>query len=433
MKLKLIIEIAYRMMGIFFLFAAVTLVIPDYVTADEVKFPVSAYTEKELAKVREWEKVWVGKKIDKNNIDQVAEFLPASFVQIMKEPVKWGSSPEGIYFNIIPYKQYLDTTGMAEAVKKYSPTVKMDAAGMIQDFTEIAGIPFPNPKTGLEVAWNYDFNSLGDAHNYFRTGPNIDPGVATERTAKQDAYWLYWIHRVDVDPKPKIVKNPKKISKGLFMHLYDPPENKNTRFFNIRYIENRPDDGYIYYSPFRRLRRMGAASRTDAIDGTDMIYDDGGGWDGHTLRNTYKLMGKKELLCCRQGDFTKWLRKPGESTATNINRERVNLYVVEAIDKDPNYLYGKRVWYLDGESYHIMWQEIYDRLGRKWKLFERKTNMIKTLSGTGNKSIEINTGMYDLQRVHSGWNTDEIRGVGQSLDEVNPGIFTIQNLQKVGY
>ena len=33
-----------------------------------------AYTDAELAKVREWEKTWAGKKIDKTNVDQVAEF-----------------------------------------------------------------------------------------------------------------------------------------------------------------------------------------------------------------------------------------------------------------------------------------------------------------------------------------------------------------------
>lgn len=52
--------------------------------AAEVVFPVSAYTPEKLAKVREWKKVWAGKRIDKTNIDQVAQFMPESFAGIYK-------------------------------------------------------------------------------------------------------------------------------------------------------------------------------------------------------------------------------------------------------------------------------------------------------------------------------------------------------------
>ncbi len=34
-----------------------------------------------LQKSREWEKTWVGKKVDASSIDQVAQFLPEGFVK----------------------------------------------------------------------------------------------------------------------------------------------------------------------------------------------------------------------------------------------------------------------------------------------------------------------------------------------------------------
>ena len=60
----------------------------------------AAYTPDELAKVKDWEKTWVGKKIDKTNIDQVAAFIPESYVGLIKEPTKWGAPPEGNFFTI---------------------------------------------------------------------------------------------------------------------------------------------------------------------------------------------------------------------------------------------------------------------------------------------------------------------------------------------
>ena len=57
----------------------------------EVVYPVPSYDNEALAKVRNWEKNWAGKKIDKTNIDQVSEYLPDSFVQIYKDTEKWGA------------------------------------------------------------------------------------------------------------------------------------------------------------------------------------------------------------------------------------------------------------------------------------------------------------------------------------------------------
>ncbi|MCP4717264.1 MAG: hypothetical protein GY868_19245, partial [Deltaproteobacteria bacterium] len=111
-----------RVFGV--LMAIGMLVMPLSAAAVEVTYPVAAYTAEELAKVREWEKTWVGKKIDKSNIDQVAEYMLDPLVEIYKDPEKWGSPPEGSYFHVVPYKQIIETKGMIAATKKYAPLVK---------------------------------------------------------------------------------------------------------------------------------------------------------------------------------------------------------------------------------------------------------------------------------------------------------------------
>jgi len=73
-----------------------------------------------LQKVREWgRKNWAGKNLDKTNVDQVAEFLPESYVDIYKNPEKWGAPPgENITSILVPYQQIIETKGMIEATKK---------------------------------------------------------------------------------------------------------------------------------------------------------------------------------------------------------------------------------------------------------------------------------------------------------------------------
>ncbi len=405
-----------------------TMIIPVMVQAAEVTFPVAAYNAEELVKIREWEKTWAGKKIDQNNIDQIAEFLPDAFVQVYKNHEKWGALPDQNYFTIIPYKQYTPTKGMIAATKQYSPQVKVDSEGWIENYSDIAGMPFPKPKTGLEVAWNFDFNTHGDANHYFNFGPVITPGVQVERRTKTERWELFYIHRVDVEPLPKYEKNKKGIHRGMFQHMYDPAESRNTRFFNLRYIDpSKSDDGYMYYAPFRRIRRIAVGQRTDTVDGSDIIYDDEYGWDGHILRNTYKLVGTKELLCSREFNPKDRIRQEGQAIPANVTRSRHKTYVIEVKSKDPHYIYSKRIWYVDPESYYIMWTELYDDLDRYWKCFQVLTRDFTMLNGENKKMISGYI-FIDFQRTHASNLWMDWKEVG--LKKVDKRLFTIQNLQK---
>ncbi len=65
-------------------------------------WPVAVYQGADLEKVREWEKTWVGKRINKDNIDQVKELLSDQFYEMFKNPTDWGA--DDIWFDIVPYQ-----------------------------------------------------------------------------------------------------------------------------------------------------------------------------------------------------------------------------------------------------------------------------------------------------------------------------------------
>ncbi len=406
--------------------ALIIIFFPLVSIAEEVVFPISAYTPEELAKVRGWEKIWAGKKIDKTNVDQVAEFLLDSWVSIYKNPEKWGAPPEGLSFTIVPYKQIIETKGMIEATKKYSPLVKTDETGKIINTTEIAGFPFPNPKTGLEMAYNTEFQTRGDTWDSNWRGPVVDPKAKTDRWSDQDTFDLYFIHRVDVDPKPAVTKNPKGYHKGQFMHINLPAENNNTRMISMKFIdESKEFASYIFFAQFRRLQRLSASERTNAIDGTDMIYDDGNMWDGYLTRNSYTYKGKKELLLGRHQDILSVTRQPGQAVPNGYTFERCNTYVVEVKHEDPDYLYSKRVWYIDPETYWIQAQEVYDELGRFWKSFIQPTGNRKTVKGEI-KNISVANNFHDFQRTHSNFTRMKINKISH---KISPKKFLLSNLQ----
>jgi len=213
--------------------------------------------------------------------------------------------------------------------------------------------------------------------------------------------------------------------------MYMPAEFINTRMYTLRYIDQKKeDDSYLWYSQFRRIRRMNTSQRTDAIDGSDLIYDDEYLWDGQLTRNTYTYKGKKELLTDRHDGLAQATRVDGQGFTNNMSFERCNLLVVEAINKDPNYIYGKRVWYLDPETYYIMATDIYDQQGRYWKMFFNSTRPMRSEIGTM-KPVIVGTHFYDVQRTHSGLALSQT--VNQPIvsdTSVSADMFTTSYLQK---
>jgi len=153
-------------------------------------------------------------------------------------------------------------------------------------------------------------------------------------------------------------------------------------------------------------------------------------WDGQLLRNKYTYKGKKELLTQRHDGLAQVTRESGIGFSNGMAFERCNLLVVEAVNKDPNYIYGKRIWYLDPETYYIMHTEIYDQQGRFWKLFMNSTQPIKSTTGVM-KPVIVGTHFYDAQRIHSGVaNSQIITQPIVSDTAVTADWFTTSFLQK---
>jgi hypothetical protein len=404
---------------------------PALVMAGEVKMG-TAYTAEELAEVRAWEKTWVGKKIDQSNVDQIGQFLPESYLGIYKDPQKWGAPPEGFHFTIVPYRPVQESKGFIEATEKYNSQVKVDENGVITNMAEIAGRPFLEPKTGLEIMWNFELNNHGDTFNYRKYTPNINPKTRTERMADQEYWEFYFINRTELDPKPAlpVKQNKKEYRRGMFMTMFKPAEFLNTRMYTLRHIDqSKQDITYLWYNQFRRIRRLSTNQRTDSIDGSDLIYDDEYLWDGQLTRNNYTLKGKKDLLCSRNESLVGTTRTGGQGMLNGLKFERCNMYVVEAINKDPNYIYSKRVMYLDPETYLIMWLEIYDEKGRFWKCFGNFTRPLKTETGSMKPSI-VGTVFNEFQRTHSGLSDSERIQAPRASLPLSEKMFTIGYLQK---
>jgi hypothetical protein len=337
-----------------------------------------------------------------------------------------------MWFTIVPYRQVMPTRGFREATRKNAGKIKMDDQNVPIGYEDISGFPFPEPKTGWEVAWNYDFNNRGDSVHYRQRGTQVDPATGLDRGGTVRARILWFVSRTEIPPKPRIPSedNPRGIRWGFIRDFEHPRVMSKNRGLHHRYLDfGRDDENYMWMSEFRRIRRAIASQKTNTGWGSQRSFEDQDGFNNHIIANSYKLLGKKELLVARHVDSDEWVRVPGQYLYSGVERERLNTYVVEVTSKDPTHVYSKRIWYVDPEDFFIKWTEAYDREGRPWRLLENQYGVYRNVNGE-EVSFLMGTADIDEKERLTAMRSRELLGISDSFD---PGLFVPQGLQKGAY
>ncbi|MCP4714405.1 MAG: DUF1329 domain-containing protein, partial [Deltaproteobacteria bacterium] len=202
-------------------------------------YPTKSYEGAELEKVRSWEKQWVGKKITSQNLDQVKEYVPESMYNLMKDTEKWGES----WFTIVAYQPIGCTPGQLKMTQQYAGQPKVGANGELLNW--IAGVPFPQAKTGVEMAHNYRNRNYGDSYTSLEKGYIIDGRLKYDMDMQIQNNINFFSGRTDVPPIPEYEKNPKKIWRAFQMLQLAPPETRNMRIMEINYQDRiKPYDSW---------------------------------------------------------------------------------------------------------------------------------------------------------------------------------------------
>jgi hypothetical protein len=390
--------------------------------AGELQYPVPCYQGEELAKVQAWEKTWAGKKISSANVDEVKEFVPETLYDLMKNTDRWGES----WFEIVPYRQVPVTPGNIKLTKQYYGQSKIGAEGEIVNYT--SGVPFPDTTVPVEMAHNFRTRSFGDAYQSEEKGYIVDGRLKYDMSILIRNKMCFFAARTDTPPVPELTPNPKGIWRTFTMEQIDPPEVRDMRILEIHYIDRmKAYDRWMWTPAIRRVRRSSTTERQDPKGGGDNAAYDNLGWDGAIQENTYKYLGTKELLLVRHNDNSKLVHTPGDCITDGTQRERVKAHLIEAVSKDPNFFYQKSVWYLDPESWQMLYSDRYDRRGRLWKVLDQHG-----MVGTGHNGVQFGhfngNQMIDVQRIHS--------TVAQATQEFGVeferDIFTFKYLQEYG-
>jgi hypothetical protein len=254
-----------------------------------------------------------------------------------------------------------------EATEKYKGTAKVNKQGGIENYT--AGLPFPEPKTGIEVMYNYEYKYTGDDF-YYIGDASIMSSTGRERRLGLTYSRLAYQGRLMLDPQPSIPNASKVEMKEISGFTY-PEDIAGMSLLTVRYQgPSQGDDGWMYIPSIRRVRRISVAQRGDSSGGMDFTWDDYRGFSGKVSDYTWKLIGKEKVIVPFHAPTPSPRNKGFMLLPDDIRYELRTVWIVEGVNIDKNYVYSRRRVYLDADSYDIPAFVLWDRRGALWKYIE---------------------------------------------------------------
>jgi len=397
--------------------------------ADTINYPAPSYDGKELQDLRQWEKIWSGKRIEPDTIAEVKEFVPETLYQIISDPATWGD----IWFEIVPYRQIKPSHGDLLFTEKYAGSCKISNDDKLLNY--VCGIPFPNPETALEIAYNFDHVNKGDHIQSLQDLYIIDGKKRYDRKMAFFSHMLFLSARREIPPVPDITPNPKNIFRASHGAYLEPASMKGSRSVSFKFIDRSIDyEQWSFSSTTRKVTRISTSQRTTTQGGTDSTTDDQNIYAGAIEFMNYKYLGRKELLLARHQnpDMLKNGHIEGYCVLNGFQRERINTYVLECTHKNPNYLYSKQIWYVDPETWWILYSDKYDRKGNLWRVIENANRVYESAyNGAQISNVEF-VSFLDAKSVHSSAGFANY-SIGETGRFYNLDYYTPQALHKYGY
>ncbi|MDY6862561.1 MAG: DUF1329 domain-containing protein [Thermodesulfobacteriota bacterium] len=313
----------------------------------------------------------ITKKNYANYLKSMKELLPrGSFIWLsngLKEG--WTTIP------VVEKKIYPPPKGFAEATAKNTGKFKVGKDNKLTGIKSWqAGLPFPNPKSGAELAWNvYRRRECAEEFECKSTFCLLNKDGKLERSFRNFFIKKAYVGRTDIFPIPEITGNNGNISWKEAMLVFEPFDVRGFSQIRIHYEDlYKDDDVYSYIPALRRIRRLTGTDVTDPVLGSDCCYDDFEGWHQKlNPRMTFKSLGYRNFLVpSYYTDKTPMSFAGGN--CFQVNWEIRPLWMLEVLMNDPNYAYQKRIIYAEKEdnSYGIAYYDTYDLKSRLWRTYD---------------------------------------------------------------
>lgn len=302
----------------------------------------------------------------------------ASFGAVLGPSIQWAVQ-RGLRMEVIEPRPIPMEPARLEATQKYSSQCTLSAAkNKVENY--VAGLPFPlveesDPDVAIKLMFDFENRIVVDdmdVRNFEcdTGGLDIERGLSVERHFLMGHFRrLYYVSRLYHEPKPTWPTEAGIRYREVLHPIVEPFDLKGVGITYNRYLDPyRQDDSWLYYPMLKRVRRLSSAQRSDALFGQDADIDSYGGYAGNPAWMTWRLLGTRRILApMHTSRFPARWSAGAADFVFDDTWEMRDVHLLEGVSRLPGYAYGKRILYLDRQSFVVAYTEMYDQAGALWK------------------------------------------------------------------
>ncbi len=268
------------------------------------------------------------------------------------------------------YPQYV-----YDAIKRNAPTATLVDGGNGIKGAAI-GTPFPFPESGLELIWNHltRYRGVTVQREAGQASPQAD-GDYTLVKIKDELDQIY--------NRPGMT--PEKLEDGNVLFLFRQYVTAPARLAGTALLVHEtmdqvkePRKAWIYNAGRRRVQRAPNVAYDAPGTASDGLRttDDFDMYNGAPDRYNWTIKGKKEMFIPYNtyqlhSDKLSYddIIRPGVINQDLVRYEKHRVWVLEAtLKEDTRHQYGKRVFYIDEDSWQVSASDIYNEAGDLWRV-----------------------------------------------------------------
>jgi hypothetical protein len=348
----------------------------------------------------------------------------------------------------------------------------VDARGSIVDAQTgqppdyVYGWPFPDivasdPQAAMKIVWNYFYTMYYSGNGHYRADLMWISRHGLDRAVEVDSYMKYYEGQ---HPRFREPNADHELLTQSLAEVRAPADVNGIVSLSWRYRgADRRDAIWTFVPALRRVRQVSPANRSDGFLGSDLTQDDGAYFDGKVEDFTWRLIGEQDLLVLFDklsftdpaklerlpeggwrmvvpGGARVGFQVPGWTAAPWCPVQEVLIrrphWVVEAVPKDPYYLFGKLVFRFDKDVFLGSYSSKYDWQGTLLASYSAiRTNIVKVAPGElwgwagGSVAMAVN---WKLDRATTAGIVAGQNVPADSRISLAPSVFSLQQLNERG-
>jgi len=283
-------------------------------------------------------------------------------------------------FEIIPTRQLYWGLPIAEATRKNKGKAKLDKDGFIIAETWMAGYPFPQPEgkyKARKLIYNHlsKYSNWGGDQAWYIKGFGFNKNLRTESDNSIEVIGLRAHGRVLFEPYGWVSAAAEKRSqKSIAAAVYNSPRDVKGLVWHITTFNDPQtlDQSLMWVPSIRRIRKLSATDTQDSAPGENATMDDTQGFSQKMTPDRYPMKfeiteDREYLTVAFQEIGDEYVDSKDGYAFKNAKLERRPIYTILVTELDKNYVYSKRIIFMDKETFFIPVTDCYDQKDRLYR------------------------------------------------------------------